>query len=325
MSRGSCSCSSAPAPAIAPARRARARRLENVVFRPYQDHALLPQSLTAPDVHLVTLRPEWEGLVVPSKLYGALAAGRPVVFIGDPEGDAARIVRDGPGLVARPEPCRRSPRSCGRCAAIPSASRAWAPPRGAPTRPAQGAEPRRLGPLPAYRRPPRPRRALPAAGRGGMTGPAARTPPHRRRRPCSLRRARLPGNRSLPWRIAWHVASALVFQSALVLPSRWKAAPAARLRRRIGDGLVIKPRVTIKYPWFLEVGDDVWLGEGVGSTMTPRSRSVRRLHQPGRLPVHRHHDWNDPRFRFFCQPITLEDGVWVAAKAVICPAACSPA
>jgi glycosyltransferase involved in cell wall biosynthesis len=80
-----------------------ARGLENVVFRPYQDQALLPQSLTAPDLHLVTLRPEWEGLVVPSKLYGALAAGRPVVLIGDPEGDVARIVRGGPGLVALPE------------------------------------------------------------------------------------------------------------------------------------------------------------------------------------------------------------------------------
>jgi glycosyltransferase involved in cell wall biosynthesis len=80
-----------------------ARGLENVVFRPYQDRALLPHSLTVPDLHLVTLRPEWEGLVVPSKLYGALAAGRPVAFIGDPEGDVARIVRGGAGLVARPE------------------------------------------------------------------------------------------------------------------------------------------------------------------------------------------------------------------------------
>jgi colanic acid biosynthesis glycosyl transferase WcaI len=79
------------------------RRVENVVFRPYQDRTRLPLTLTAPDVHLVTLRPEWEGLVMPSKLYGALAAGRPVVFIGDPEGDVARIVRAGPGLVARPD------------------------------------------------------------------------------------------------------------------------------------------------------------------------------------------------------------------------------
>jgi glycosyltransferase involved in cell wall biosynthesis len=77
-----------------------ARRLENVVFRPYQDRAQLRLSLTAPDVHLVTLRPEWEGLVMPGKLYGALAAGRPVVFVGDPEGDVARLVRGGPGLVA---------------------------------------------------------------------------------------------------------------------------------------------------------------------------------------------------------------------------------
>jgi glycosyltransferase involved in cell wall biosynthesis len=79
------------------------RGLENVVFRPYQERALLPHSLTAPDVHLVTLRPEWEGLVMPSKLYGALAAGRPVVFVGDPEGDTAQIVRAGLGLVERPE------------------------------------------------------------------------------------------------------------------------------------------------------------------------------------------------------------------------------
>jgi glycosyltransferase involved in cell wall biosynthesis len=40
---------------------------------------------------------------MPSKLYGALAAGRPVVFIGDPEGDVARIVQDGLGLVAPPD------------------------------------------------------------------------------------------------------------------------------------------------------------------------------------------------------------------------------
>jgi glycosyltransferase involved in cell wall biosynthesis len=80
-----------------------ARGLANVVFRPYQDRARLPESLTAPDLHLVTLRPACEGLVMPSKLYGALAAGRPVVFVGDPEGDVGRIVGAGLGLVASPQ------------------------------------------------------------------------------------------------------------------------------------------------------------------------------------------------------------------------------
>jgi glycosyltransferase involved in cell wall biosynthesis len=69
-----------------------ARGLANVSFQPYQARADLSQSLSAGDVHLVSLRPELEGYIVPSKLYGILAAGRPTLFIGDPAGEIARIV-----------------------------------------------------------------------------------------------------------------------------------------------------------------------------------------------------------------------------------------
>ncbi len=79
------------------------RGIANVRFRPYQPRARLGQSLTAPDLHLVSLKPACEGLVMPSKLYGILAAGRPVAFIGDEHGDAARLVREhDAGLVAAP-------------------------------------------------------------------------------------------------------------------------------------------------------------------------------------------------------------------------------
>lgn len=64
-------------------------RLANVVFRPYQSRDRLAESLSVPDLHLVCLRPEMEGLVVPSKLYGILAAGRPCVFVGSPSGECA--------------------------------------------------------------------------------------------------------------------------------------------------------------------------------------------------------------------------------------------
>jgi glycosyltransferase involved in cell wall biosynthesis len=51
-------------------------------------------------VHLVSLIPALEGFIVPSKFYGILAAGRPVVFIGDPDGELARIIRaTGSGVV----------------------------------------------------------------------------------------------------------------------------------------------------------------------------------------------------------------------------------
>lgn len=73
--------------------RAAAAGAETVRFRPYQDRALLGQSLSAPDAHLISLDPACEGLVAPSKLYGVLAAGRPVVVLGDPEGSLARFVR----------------------------------------------------------------------------------------------------------------------------------------------------------------------------------------------------------------------------------------
>ena len=130
----------------------------------------------------------------------------------------------------------------------------------------------------------------------------------------------IPGNRSVAWRIAWHIVSAFAFQSSLVLPSRWKAAVLRCFGARIGSGLVIKPRVTIKYPWFLELGDHVWLGEGVWiDNHTTVAIGSHVCISQGAYLFTGNHDWNDPRFRFFCHPITIADGAWVGAKAIVCP------
>lgn len=69
--------------------------LSNVVFKPYQPRELLAQSLSTADLHLVTLNPSMEGLIVPSKFYGIAAAGRPTLFIGDPDGEIPRILSEG--------------------------------------------------------------------------------------------------------------------------------------------------------------------------------------------------------------------------------------
>ena len=80
----------------------RRRGLANVQFRPYQDRAGLSFSLGVGDVHLVSQRPEVEGFVFPSKLYGILAAGRPLVFIGDREGEIGVMVeRERIGVALR--------------------------------------------------------------------------------------------------------------------------------------------------------------------------------------------------------------------------------
>ena len=75
-------------------REVEASNLPNVVFQPYHPMEFLSDSMAAADLHLVSLRPEMEGLIVPSKFYGIAAAARPVGFIGDPEGELARLVVD---------------------------------------------------------------------------------------------------------------------------------------------------------------------------------------------------------------------------------------
>jgi colanic acid biosynthesis glycosyl transferase WcaI len=69
-----------------------AQGLDSFFFQSYQPAELLSDSLAAADVHLVSLLPALEGLIVPSKLYGILAAGRPVVFVGDTRSDLAKLV-----------------------------------------------------------------------------------------------------------------------------------------------------------------------------------------------------------------------------------------
>lgn len=69
------------------------RDLKNVIFKPYQDRELLHLSLSLPNIHFISLLPNLEGLIVPSKYYGVAAAGRPCLFIGDSCGEISRILK----------------------------------------------------------------------------------------------------------------------------------------------------------------------------------------------------------------------------------------
>jgi colanic acid biosynthesis glycosyl transferase WcaI len=76
------------------------RQLTNVQIHPYQARQHLAEILGVADVHLVSLNPVLEGLIVPSKFYGIAAAGRPGLFIGASDGEIARLIdRCGCGLT----------------------------------------------------------------------------------------------------------------------------------------------------------------------------------------------------------------------------------
>ncbi len=68
--------------------------ISNWSFLPYQPRERLPELLATADLHLVVLDPRLERFVFPSKLYGVLSAGRPVLHLGDPAGEVASLVRE---------------------------------------------------------------------------------------------------------------------------------------------------------------------------------------------------------------------------------------
>lgn len=77
--------------------------VDQVQFLYYQSRAVLPQSLSAADVHVVGLAAGLAGYVVPSRLYGILAVGRPVIVAADPESETAQLVIEvGCGIVVPP-------------------------------------------------------------------------------------------------------------------------------------------------------------------------------------------------------------------------------
>lgn len=66
----------------------------NIRLAGFASEAELEERLAAADIHMISLRPGWEGIVVPSKFFGALAIGRPVLFSGTADSDIANWCRE---------------------------------------------------------------------------------------------------------------------------------------------------------------------------------------------------------------------------------------
>ena len=87
----------------AAALRTAAEGMANVSFVPFAALEDLEKRLAAADIHVVSLREEWTGMVVPSKFFGAMAVGRPVLFCGSAKSALAVWIREyGLGWVLEP-------------------------------------------------------------------------------------------------------------------------------------------------------------------------------------------------------------------------------
>ncbi len=118
----------------------------------------------------------------------------------------------------------------------------------------------------------------------------------------------------------WCLANMFFFKTMLPFPSSFKVKLLKLFGATIGTDVVIKPNVNIKYPWFLEIGNDCWIGEGVWidnlAMVTIGSNVV--LSQ-GAYLLTGSHDYKKVSFDLMLGEIVLEDGVWIGAKATVCP------
>ncbi len=121
-------------------------------------------------------------------------------------------------------------------------------------------------------------------------------------------------------RVIWYVVNAILFHSWLFPGSGLKCAVLRLFGARVGRSVRIKPRVNIKYPWHLVVGDNVWIGEGVwiDNLTWVRLESNVCLSQEALL-LTGNHDYKDPSFGLIVGEIVIEEGAWVGARATVCP------
>lgn len=118
----------------------------------------------------------------------------------------------------------------------------------------------------------------------------------------------------------WFMVHALLFKSPFFPFMKIKIYLLKVFGAQIGEGVVIKPSIHIKFPWKLKVGDYVWFGEHVWIDNLDRVEIGNNVClSQGAMLLTGNHDYKVSSFDYKNAPIVLEDGVWIGAKAVVCP------
>ncbi len=118
----------------------------------------------------------------------------------------------------------------------------------------------------------------------------------------------------------WQIFSALFLINHLSVISSVKVAVLRMFGAKIGTGVVIKQGVRIKYPWLLEIGNHVWIGECCW--IENHAKVVigdNACLSQGAMLLCGNHDFKKSTFDLIIGTIVLEEGVWIGARALVCP------
>lgn len=118
----------------------------------------------------------------------------------------------------------------------------------------------------------------------------------------------------------WYFANAVFLQSPLNPSSKLKISILRLFGAKIGQGVVLKPSINIKYPWNIEIGNCSWIGEGAWlDSIAPIRIGSNVCVSQGAFFCTGNHDWTDPSFGLVIKSISVEDGAWVGARSTVLP------
>ena len=118
----------------------------------------------------------------------------------------------------------------------------------------------------------------------------------------------------------WYFVNALFVRASWNPFMKIKILLLKAFGAKIGKGLVIKNNVTIKFPWKLTIGNDVWIGENAWIDNLDKVIIADNVCiSQGALLLTGNHDYKKTSFDYRNAPIVIEEGVWIGAKSIVCP------
>jgi putative colanic acid biosynthesis acetyltransferase WcaF len=118
----------------------------------------------------------------------------------------------------------------------------------------------------------------------------------------------------------WVLIRFAFFASSLPWPTALRVFWLRRFGARVGQGVVVRSRVNIWFPWRLELGDHVWLGEEVFIlNLAPVVIESNVCISQRAFLCTGNHDYTSPTFDLITKPIRVEQGSWIGATAFVGP------
>lgn len=121
-------------------------------------------------------------------------------------------------------------------------------------------------------------------------------------------------------RALWYAVNFLIFKSSVFPFSKLKVLLLRCFGGKVGNMVIIKPNVNIKYAWNLHIANNCWIGENVWiDNLALVSIEQNVCISQGAMLLTGNHNYLKESFDLLVAGITLQEGVWIGANSVVCP------